>query len=452
MVYSLTYRRPSHRSLAQSSTSSEEKHKSLTESTASASQSIAGIPDALSFDRIINGGTCPPCTLRDFMNYMKYIEHDVENLQFYLWLHDYTIRFSQLPASEQALSPSWSPSQADTDMHSANPAAIPASVAPYFEGTTFAPADPFRPSFSKSHNDSHTDLSVTATAFSDATITSFPAPPEKTWQPFTAQPYREEVAKIERIYLLPSSPRALNLTSAERASLSHALQNTTHPSAFRAALLSTEWTLRQQSHPNFIRWAIRNGNGARVTFARGLGVSVILLSLAASVLVTLAGVGRGWRAVPLVGYVIGISTLVAAWKGMCVVLHGMHHRHVRPWEMFGEEAGSKVSVGGGLEEEGREKEGMEVQVREGEGAEKRFYFDRGSLVVEQRNSWEDEPWVARYEKRNIVRKVFDREVWIKEPALRQVQDTIFVQSLLAAVLIGGVITGVFVAVPGGNFL
>ena len=55
------------------------------------------------------------------------------------------------------------------------------------------------------------------------------------------------------------------------------------------------------------------------------------------------------------------------------------------------------------------------------------------------------------EKRNIVRKVFDREVWIQEPALRQIQDTIFIQAILASVLMGGVITAIFVAVPGGHF-
>ena len=41
------------------------------------------------------------------MNYLKYIELSAENLQFFLWLQDYTKRFSQLPANEKALSPEW---------------------------------------------------------------------------------------------------------------------------------------------------------------------------------------------------------------------------------------------------------------------------------------------------------------------------------------------------------
>lgn len=67
------------------------------------------------------------------------------------------------------------------------------------------------------------------------------------------------------------------------------------------------------------------------------------------------------------------------------------------------------------------------------------------------NSYEDEPWVAKYEKRNLIRKVFDREVWIQEPALRQIQDTIFLQAVLGALIISAVAVGIFVALPKGGY-
>lgn len=121
---------------------------------------------------------------------------------------------------------------------------------------------------------------------------------------------------------------------------------------------------------------------------------------------------------------IGIATLIAAYKGMCVVLHGMHHRHVRPWELFVE--------GDGEYEEASLKKGS--------------FESFGSS-----NSYEDEPWIVKYEKRNVVRKVFDREVWIQEPALRQIQDTIFIQSMLVALFGAGVLTAIFVTVPAGRF-
>lgn len=201
-----------------------------------------------------------------------------------------------------------------------------------------------------------------------------------------------------------------------------ALSYTTHPSALRTLSRNIENTLRRQAHPNFIRWTICNGNPARVTFARGLGVGSILVAATGSVLLTLSRAGRGWRALFAVLWMFGIATLITALKGMCVVLHGLHHRHVRPWELFADGDGDS----------------------DGDG--KRSFDSFGSC-----NSYEDEPWVVRYERRFYVRKVFDREVWIQEPALRQIQDTIFLQSLLSALLGAGVLTAIFVSVPGGDF-
>ena len=103
----------------------------------------------------------------------------------------------------------------------------------------------------------------------------------------------------------------------------------------------------------------------------------------------------------------------------------MHHRHLRPWELFID--------------------------ADDDNADAASSIDTGSLEsIASRNSHEDAPWVARYEKRNILQKILDREVWIREPALRQVQDTIFVQALLVALLVTAVLVGAFVALPSGE--
>ena len=135
----------------------------------------------------------------------------------------------------------------------------------------------------------------------------------------TIQPFREEVSRIISIYIADGAPRQLNLSSKERSALLHALAVTTHPSAFREVVHTVEWSLRHQAHPNFIRWTICNGNRPRVIFARGLGVSGIIGGIVAGILITLSTAGRGWRVLSAIGFVIGISTLIAAWKGMCVV-------------------------------------------------------------------------------------------------------------------------------------
>jgi len=97
----------------------------------------------------------------------------------------------------------------------------------------------------------------------------------------------------------------------------------------------------------------------------------------------------------------------------------MHHRHLRPWELFtdDDEASSDYA------------------------AKKDSFDSLGSA-----NSYEDAPWVAKYEKRNLIRKIFDREVWIQEPALRQIQDTIFLQAIITAFVISAIITAIFLAV------
>lgn len=62
MVYSLTYRRPTHvprDDSARSSTVVDEKGSIDGSFRSGHSASIAGIPEALSFDRVITGGTCP---------------------------------------------------------------------------------------------------------------------------------------------------------------------------------------------------------------------------------------------------------------------------------------------------------------------------------------------------------------------------------------------------------
>jgi hypothetical protein len=401
------------------------------------------------------------------MNFLKYIELSAENLQFYLWFRDYTKRFGELPASERALSPEWLDEKSNVEAKSATKTANAETTA-ILAGSDFA-SDPKVDESEKSSNnpfftpprtpnsveraegtksfDSYDDSLSTGRvdhtkrasgAFESAGLKWKP----RKFRPFfplsffkysnsshltvTVQPYREEINRIISIYVADGGSRQLNLSSKERTALLHALQNTTHPSAFKNVMSTVEWSLRCQAHPNFIRWTICNGNRPRVIFARGLGIGGIVAGLLVAIILTLSTASRAWRVMSLIGFFIGVSTLIAAWKGMCVVLHGMHHRHLRPWELFSSDD---------------EPQGFDAKLDSMET----FSTQASS------NSWEDEPWVARYEKRNVVRKIFDREVWIQEPALRQIQDTIFLQAILGALVISAIAVGVFCAIPKGNY-
>ncbi|KAI4215591.1 MAG: hypothetical protein LQ351_002060 [Letrouitia transgressa] len=437
MVYSLAYRRPPHVDSHRTSIASEKPSVGVSTLDSQDSSINFGIPDALSFDRIIDGGTCP---------------HAAENLQFFLWYKDYTKRFDNLPETERNLAPVWTVEQAEAELLALkdNPApmkTVSAETAAIFKGTDFAvpkstvvevgKGNPFNTP-PATPNEGRDSTGQSEYGWSDTTSTlkssdktshqkkaagAFDAADVKL-QPFTIQPFREEISRIISVYVADGAPRQLNLSSKERAALLHALAVTTHPSAFRQVIHTVEWSLRHQAHQNFIRWTICNGNRPRVIFARCLGVGGIVGGILAAVLITLSGAGRGWRVLSAIGFMIGVATLIAAWKGMCVVLHGMHHRHLRPWELFTEadDASSTTEM-------------------------KKGSFDSfGSS-----NSYEDEPWVAKYDKRNLLRKILDREVWIQEPALRQIQDTIFVQAILASVVITAISVGIFVALPKGGF-
>ncbi|CAJ2504528.1 Uu.00g119220.m01.CDS01 [Anthostomella pinea] len=443
-LLSLKYRRPQHvdredfRRRTSDLSLDEKRDASLSSGPSGAS---SGIPDALTFEKIMNGGTCPPCTIRDFMNYLVYIEHSAENLQFFLWYRDYVKRFNDATTSDIALAPEWTKAMEEDAITKIQKDAAGkikkdnTPAAAIFKGTCFEkPAesvienkDPFwTPPATADSGDALSILSGTRTISTYQTHTrdAFSAAGAK--QPFTIQPFRAEINRVIATYIVDDAPRQLNLSAREMKAVVQALSYTTHPSAFRSLARNIENTLRKQAHPNFIRWTICNGNPARVTFACGLGVGTILVSTLGAILLALSGAKRGWRALLAIGWVIGIATLITACKGMCVVLHGMHHRHVRPWELFDDNSDHA----------------SQEELRES----KRSFESFGSG-----NSYEDEPWVVKYDRRNVVCKVFDRQVWIQEPALRQIQDTIFVQSMLSALLGAAILTAVFVAVPAGDY-
>lgn len=77
------------------------------------------------------------------MNYLKYIEHAAENLQFFLWHKDYTKRFNELADGDRALSPEWTLEQSEAEALAAQAGPttrsqkISPDTAAVFKGTDF---------------------------------------------------------------------------------------------------------------------------------------------------------------------------------------------------------------------------------------------------------------------------------------------------------------------------
>ena len=198
-------------------------------------------------------------------------------------------------------------------------------------------------------------------------------------------------------FLTPRGDRELNLPSQLRTRTTQAAQESTHPSVFEAVNEHVWDLLLRSSHPNFVRYIICNGNPPRVWFAHCLGAVTIVLGFVEALLCIGYGVARGWRVFSLLLFLIGASTSCAACYGMCVVLHGLHHRQLKSWELFRDEETGKY---------------------------------------------------APDKERKL--RIFDKEVWVEEPALRQLQERIFFQALAVASFFTLVMAAIFLSVPNAQ--
>jgi len=195
-------------------------------------------------------------------------------------------------------------------------------------------------------------------------------------------------------FLTSSGSKELNLPSQLRIRTIQAARESTHPDVFGPVNDHVWNLLLYSSHPNFIRYVISNGNAPRVWCAHFLGALFILLGLLEALLCIGYDLHRGWRVFSVPLFLMGAATLAAAAYGMCVVLHGLHHRQLRPWELFRDEETGEYAPA----------------------------------------------------KRRRLR-IFDKEVWVEEPVLRQLHDRIFFQALAVSALFTCVMEAIFLSVP-----
>lgn len=242
-------------------------------------------------------------------------------------------------------------------------------------------------------------------------------------RPVTVQPFREEIDRIIAMYLANNATRELNLASTEKRALFIALQKTTHPSAFNHTRDVVYDVLCKQLHPNFVRWMIRNCNVPRQRFCLSLGVSLFLAGITLSLLITLSHLGRGWRAFGAIPVFLGIAFIHAATKGICAILWVVHHRLLHPWEVYREDAQGAHNLG-----------------------------DDSFSLIGGPNSAEDWAWIEPYKKRNLIRKILEKEVWIEDAIVRRIQDRIWCQAMLISLLATSVVMVIFLTVPNGSVI
>ena len=152
---------------------------------------------------------------------------------------------------------------------------------------------------------------------------------------------------------------------------------------------------------------------------------------------------------------MGISTMIAAYKGLCVILHHSHARNLRPWEQeFDSEIGemrrhsSETSANRIIQLASRTGDNEDEH---GENGDASSYRPSTMQTLGPKNSFDDAVWVEKYDRKPLIRKVFDKSTWTQDETLRVLQDRIVLGANLWAVVVTIPLTVVFVALPTGNF-
>ncbi|KAL8809895.1 MAG: hypothetical protein Q9223_007858 [Gallowayella weberi] len=406
------------------------------------------IPPELSFENVIQNKALPPCTLQDFMDYLVYVSHDAENLQFWIWLQAYTRKFYASPPAEQALSPPWSaveglqptgndPNQPPRTAEKAKFGASQYEINFDQQDPPVTPAGHMSPQFDKQ---SFISGIANTTRTAAESVEDANAQAGLKWQSFTIQPHRSEINRVISHYLAPNSPRELNLSHKTRAAVLHALQHTTHPSAFSLVRDIVEGTLRGQSHPNFVRWSICNGNKPRVLFVRNASIAHVVGGFLLAILLILSSASRWWRLFCFPLFFLGLSAGVAAYKGLCVIVHTGHNRNLRPWEQFGDGA----SLNSFDNDDEATLSTDDVYSMSNRSGEKRGMF---MDTFGTSNSYDHEPWVERYKKKPLLRRIFPKNMWVQDETIRILQDRIVWQSHAWSAMISVPLTVLIVALP-----
>lgn len=250
------------------------------------------------------------------------------------------------------------------------------------------------------------------------------------------------------------------MSHKDRNNIFQAIQHTTHPSAFLPAFMIADATLRGQSHPNFIRWSICNGNKPRVIFVRGLGIQGVIVGFIIAIVLATSHVSRWYRIFAAIFWFIGFSTIIAAYKGLCLILHLGHSRNLRPWELS-----QDISVHS-LEQQRRNSRtdstnGDQIQLAERivTSSDRDLKDDRESLSLERssmntfgsKNDLERERWAETYEKRSLIRKIFEKSVRTQDETLQVLQDRIVLGANIWGLVVTLPLTVLFVALPQWSY-
>lgn len=231
-----------------------------------------------------------------------------------------------------------------------------------------------------------------------------------------------------------------------------------------------------------------NGNKPRILFGRTLGALHIFLGFAIAIILVLSSKSRWWRLMGALAWFLGFNFLLCGANGICLVLYATHDRHLRPWEqlyndnswsstgnMSSSEDSDEATLAWSSEDvissspppsqhhhhhhhHHRHPDGSNSNTNNnnntsgggggGGGGKKRHVALEAFGTA---NSYGHEIWVEKYRAKMMVRKIFDKSIWVENESIRIMQDKVALQALIWSILVTVPLTVLFTAVPAGKF-
>ena len=189
-----------------------------------------------------------------------------------------------------------------------------------------------------------------------------------------------------------------------------------------------------------------NGNRPRILFGRTLGALNILFGFLVAILLTLSDRSRWWRLLAAIAWLLGFNCLIAGANGICLVLYATRDRHLRPWEQFSNDSESSYAVSDDTDT--ATLAGSDVySMSQGSGKRRHVALEAFGTA----NSYGHEVWVEKYRAKMLIRKVFDRRVWVQNESVRIMQDKVALQACVWSMIATVLLTVLFTAVPKGRF-
>ncbi|KAL9593235.1 MAG: hypothetical protein Q9219_007635, partial [cf. Caloplaca sp. 3 TL-2023] len=160
---------------------------------------------------------------------------------------------------------------------------------------------------------------------------------------------------------------------------------------------------------------------------------------AVAILLTFSRASRWYRILAALEWWFGITNLIAAHQGLCILLFKRHTRDVRPWEMEGQ----SHTCGSGDEEIALRRSKVLYE-------ETRSQWPVKMELFGPPNTSDNETWMDRYIMKSMLKKTFEKEVPTQDRGLYTMQKKIVRQAEAWAFIITVPLTILFTALPKGN--